>query len=59
MSKEKPEVTEEEKALLKFLKRTKNGTYAPIEESSLLYTRAGDEASNIELIEEEYYYSIA
>jgi len=59
MSKEKPEVTKEEKALLKFLKRTKDGAYAPVEESSLLYNRAGDEASNIELIEEEYYYSVA
>lgn len=59
MSKEKAEVTREEKILLNFLKRTKDGTYAPIEGSSLLYTRLGDEADNLELFEEEYYYSVS
>jgi len=47
-----------EKVLLSFLERTKEGTYAPIEESSLPYARITEESQTIELTEEFYYYSI-
>ncbi|MBA7550565.1 hypothetical protein ES705_43084 [subsurface metagenome] len=47
-----------EKVLLSFLERTKEGTYAQIEESSLPYSRITEESPAIELTEEFYYYSI-
>jgi hypothetical protein len=57
---EKPkERKDEEKALLTFLIRTKEGKYAPIDESSLPYSRITEESENIEFSEEEYYYSIS
>ena len=47
-----------EEVLLSFLERTKDGTYAPIEESSLPYSRITEESQAIELTEEYYYYSV-
>ena len=47
-----------EEVLLSFLERTKEGTYAPIEESSLPYSRITEESQAIELTEEYYYYSV-
>ena len=47
-----------EKVLLSFLERTKEGTYAQIEESSLPYSRITEESQAIELTEEYYYYSV-
>ncbi len=47
-----------EEVLLSFLERTKEGTYAPIEESSLPYSRITEESQTIELTEEYYYYSV-
>jgi len=45
--------------LIAFLKRTKEGVYAPIEESSLPYTRIKEETESIEVYEEEYYYGVS
>jgi hypothetical protein len=45
--------------LITFLKRTREGGYAPIEESSLPYARLKEEAETVELYEEEYYYGIS
>ena len=47
-----------EEVLLSFLERTKEGTYAPIEESTLPYSRITEESQTVELAEEYYYYSI-
>ena len=49
----------EEKALLTFLRRTKEGKYAPIDKSSLPYSRITEESESIESSEEEYYYSVS
>jgi hypothetical protein len=49
---------EKENAILTFLRETKEGKYAPIEESSLEYVRMEDEQDNIEIPEENFYYSI-
>jgi len=42
--------------MLTFLKRVKEGEYAPIETSSLPYTRIKEET---EFYEEVYYYGIS
>ncbi len=47
----------EEKALLTFLKRTKDGKYAKIDESSLSYSRLKEQREEI-YCEDEYYYSV-
>ncbi|HOQ30983.1 MAG TPA: hypothetical protein PLA12_00575 [Candidatus Hydrogenedens sp.] len=47
----------EEKILLTFLKQTKEGKYAKIDESSLLYLRHEELREEI-YYEDEYYYSI-
>lgn len=46
----------EEKALLTFLKKTKKGKYAKIEESSLLNSRINEQREGY--YEDVYYYSI-
>ena len=46
----------EEKALLTFLKKTKKGKYAKIEESSLPHSRINEQRE--ESYEDIYYYSI-
>jgi hypothetical protein len=50
---------EKERLLLSFLKQTKEGKYAPIDESSLPYSRVNEETENIESMEEEFYYGIS
>lgn len=46
-------------SLLKFLERTKNGDYAPINEESLKYVRIKEESDITENFDnKEYYYSI-
>ena len=55
--KEKQE--ERGKVLLSFVLRTKEGKYAPIDESSTPYSRITEERETIETAEEEYYYSIS
>ncbi len=57
MELEKPkEKEQEEKALITFLKRTKDGEYAKIDKSSLSYPRV-KEQRELSYNEEEYYYS--
>ena len=50
---------EELGALIKFLEYTKEGKYAPIEESSLTYARLREETYFIDLCEEDIYYSVS
>lgn len=50
---------EQGKLLLSFVLKTKEGHFAPIEESSLPYARLAEERETIEVSEEEYYYSIS
>jgi len=47
----------EEKALLTFLKQTREGKYAKIDESSLRYSRLKEQREEA-YCEDEYYYSI-
>ena len=53
------EIKDTEKVLLSFLRRTKEGKYAPIEKSSLPYSRTVEECEAIESLEEEFYYSVS
>ena len=46
----------EKKTLLTFLKLTREGKYARVEESSLIYTRIKEQRE--ETYEQEYYYSV-
>jgi len=46
-----------EKALLTFLKQTRKGKYAKIDESSLSYSRLKEQREE-SYYEDEYYYSI-
>ena len=46
----------EKKALLTFLKQTREGKYAKIDESSLPYVRFREQRE--EIYEDEYYYSV-
>jgi len=57
MDKTKTKKLDSEKILLKFLKQTKEGEYAEIEESSMPYTRFPEQREEI-FCEEEYYYNM-
>lgn len=48
-----------EKALLSFLKQTKDGKYAKVDGSSLAYARVKEEREEIETFTEAYYYSLS
>jgi len=50
-------IDEEEKILIAFLEKTREGQYAPIEEKSLCYARIKVETETVEPYS-EYYYSI-
>ncbi len=50
---------EKEHLLLSFLRQTKEGKYAQIDEISLPYSRLDEETESIESPEEEFYYSIS
>ncbi len=52
---EKKKNKSEEEELISFLKATKEGKYAKIEETSLSYSRLQEETI---IIEDEYYYSV-
>jgi len=52
-------VIRDEAALLRFLKQTKQGKYADIDESSLGYARIKEEREHIDSLTETYYYSIS
>ena len=51
--------SKEEKALLNFLRQTKQGKYAEIDESSLDYIRVKEERNQIDFIPKIYYYSLS
>jgi hypothetical protein len=55
-AKRKESRQKEEKALLTFLKQTREGKYAKIEENSLPYVRLKEQRE--EIYEDEYYYSV-
>ncbi len=58
MEEERKELREKEKkVLLTFLKQTREGKYAKIDESSLLYSRLGEKREE-SCYEDEYYYSV-
>ena len=59
MEERRKEIKEEAEMVIRFLKRTREGEYAPIEESSLPYARLKEEAESVEVYEEEYYYGIS
>lgn len=59
MEERKGETIEEVEIWIAFLKRTRAGEYAPIEESSLPYARIKEETESAEVYEEEYYYGIS
>ncbi len=48
----------EERALITFLKRTKDGKYARIDERHLAYSRIKEQREPYYYAEEEYYYGI-
>lgn len=50
---------EKEQLLLSFLKRTREGKYAPIDESSLPYARVSEEREVVEELEDEFYYGVS
>jgi len=50
-------IKEEEKALLTFLRQTKEGKYAKIDKSSMPYVRLKEQREEF-YYEDEYYYSI-
>jgi len=52
-------IESEEEALLTFLKKTKEGEYAPVDMEAIASSRTTQEYSMIILHEEEYYYSIS
>ena len=59
MPQESVKIIDEEQILLSFLRRTKEGKYAPIDEGSLPYSRIIAESEIVESSEEEFYYSIS
>ena len=50
---------EKEKEAILFLYRTKKGQYAPIDNSSLPYSRVKEEAEEAGAVQEIYYYGLA
>jgi hypothetical protein len=50
---------EKEQLLLSFLRQTREGKYAPIDDSSLLYSRLKEETETIESLGEEFYYGVS
>lgn len=48
----------DETVLLNFLTKTKEGSYAEIEETSLDYIRIKEQSENIDTTSEVYYYTI-
>lgn len=50
---------EKERVLISFLRRTREGKYAPIDEGSFPYSRLIEEAETVESVEEEFYFSIS
>lgn len=59
MLKKSAKAKSKEKLLLSFLRRTREGKYAPIDQSSLPYSRIIEERETVESPEEEFYYSVS
>ncbi len=59
MEERRQKIKKEAEILIAFLKRTREGEYAPIEESSLPYARIKEETESVEGYEEEYYYGVS
>ena len=55
----KSSTVKEEKTLLNFLKQTRQGKYAKIDEDSLGYARVKEERGHIDSFTEAYYYSLS
>jgi hypothetical protein len=56
----KEDIKKDVETQLLFLKKTKEGKYAPIEKTSIPYARMEDRETLITFIEEEeFYYSIS
>lgn len=49
----------EEQTLLNFLRQTKQGKYAEIDENSLEYARVKEERSQVDAFTEIYYYNLS
>lgn len=58
-TKRKEKSNKELEIMLQFLERTQDGKYAPIEESSLPFTRLKEVTESIESIDDEYYYGMS
>ncbi len=52
-------VVKEEQTLLNFLRQTKQGKYAEIDDNSLDYARVKEERSLVDAFTEIYYYSLS
>jgi hypothetical protein len=50
---------EKEQLLLSFLRQTREGKYAAIDDSLLLYSRLREETETTESREEEFYYGVS
>jgi len=59
MPREPVEPQDEGQLLLSFLRRTKEGKYATVDEGSLPYSRIVEESETVESPEEELYYSVS
>ncbi|MBM4136331.1 MAG: hypothetical protein FJ241_05790 [Nitrospira sp.] len=57
ISRKSRKIEKEEKALITFLKRTKEGKYAKVDKSSLLYPRVKEQREP-SYSDEEYFYSL-
>lgn len=58
-NKQKKEAKKENNVLIKFLKQTKEGKFAPIDKASLKYSRLEDTVESINVSEDNYYYSLS
>lgn len=58
LKKDETQRTDQEVVLLRFLQITKDGKFAPIEPSSLKYTRVKEEREETFSDDDNYFYSI-
>ncbi len=59
LNKIKSSIVKEERVLLSFLRQTRQGKYAKIDENSLDYARVKEVREHIESFTEAYYYSFS
>ncbi len=55
----KKEIETQEESLLSFLKQTKEGKYAKIDENSLDYARIKESREDEDALTETFYYSLS